>query len=84
MDRQRFYRDTAFTDPDGIPSAIVAVSGGEPLVLLVSEETYNAFNATRDMLGLSHVELANKLRRMACRHGGQFHENSIMAALRRC
>ena len=63
---------------DGVPAAIVAVNRGEPLVLFVSEATLTRFNAVKVKMATTHVELANMLRDLICRDGGQFHENSVM------
>lgn len=62
---ERNYPGTAMavTDWDGSPAAIVSVRGGQPLVLLVSEEAMNNFNALAKRLGYTHTRLANRLRK---------------------
>lgn len=66
---------------DGIPSAIVAVHNGEPLVLLVSEETLNLFRSVAKKLDLTHTELANRLRKSLNDASGEFCEQSAVSML---
>lgn len=70
------------TDFNGLPAAIVAVHNGEPLVLMVSPETMEAFEEAREHLSITHVELANRLRDSVWAHSGEFHENSVVGLLR--
>lgn len=76
------YFQRAVIDADGIPAAIVAVSKGNPLVLLVSEKTMDKFNSVKERLGLTHIQLANQLKDAVWAHSGQFHENSVLEHLR--
>lgn len=78
-----FHPERIPVDWEGAPNVIVAVCDGEPLVLIVSEDTRNLFESAQKKLEMSHVALANALRERVCQGGGQFHENAIVYALQR-
>lgn len=77
MAKQYSPATNAVVDADGIPAAIVAVEKGEPLVLLVSEETMKQFNSVKEKSGFTHIELANRIRDAIFSHSGQFNENAV-------
>lgn len=83
-DARHYFPTKVFAnvDFDGLPAAIVTIVNGEPLVLLVSEETFNIFNAVKKKLGLTHIELANNLKEGIWRNSGEFCENSVLYELR--
>lgn len=83
MPNARYFPIKAVVDVDydGIPAAIVTIVDGEPLVLLVSEKTFNTFNAVKKKLGFTHIELANNLRESIWRNSGEFCENSVLYKL---
>lgn len=82
MAKDYFPAENAVVGADGIPAAIVAVNNGEPLVLLVSEETMDKFNAVKKEYGFTHIELANELLVDALwAYSGQFNETTVSKML---
>lgn len=74
--------EPVWVDRNWSPSVIVAVHNGEPLVLIVSPETKEKFDEAMVRLGLTHVELANRLRDSILAGCGEFCEIAVLATLR--
>ena len=81
MSSRHERRMTIPVDCEGNTPAIIATPNGEPIVLLVPEETLELFNDVKTKLNLSHIDLANRLMNSVCVGGGQFHKNSVLPLL---
>lgn len=75
------HRKSVAVDWEDNPSVIIAVRGGDPLVLFVPETTLKTFDVVRKKLRLTHVGLANKIRETTNNKCLQFCSQSIDLAL---